>query len=281
MRTHGMLCSYGYYEQNLHTRTVCRSPGTASRLHRTVPRRLPPPVAALLVRRLPPRPARGRGAQEHRTDGRPRPRAAATARHQGPRPGPAAIRQPEPLGRAAGPPALPPRDGPALRQPAGDLRHRRYRLPQAGQAVRRRAAPILRPVGQEGQLPGRRHGPLRRPRGTFPRGAAALPAPVVDGLPRTTRAGRRPGAIPPGTDQGPDRLGAARPGPWRGPLARRRGGHRCRLRGLPGLSRRRGTVAPVLYRGGNLGDGGLHRGAALGLARGASGPGPPPEPAPP
>ena len=89
----------------------------------------------------------------------------AGPRRQGPRPGPAAVRQPEPLGRAGRPGrryrAAHGRD---LRQPRGDLRHRRHQLPQAGQALRRRPAAVLRRPGQEGQLPGRRLGPLRQPR---------------------------------------------------------------------------------------------------------------------
>ena len=38
--------------------------------------------------------------------------------------------------------------------PDGHLRHRRHHLPQAGQALRRRPAAVLRRPGQEGQLPG-------------------------------------------------------------------------------------------------------------------------------
>ena len=52
--------------------------------------------------------------------------------------------------------------------PARDLRHRRHQLPQAGQALRRRPAAVLRGAGQEGQLPGRRLGPLRQPQGHYP-----------------------------------------------------------------------------------------------------------------
>ena len=84
----------------------------------------------------------------------------------------------------------------------GDLRPRRYRLPQAGQALRRCATPILRPTGQEGQLPGGRHGPLRQPRGAFPRGVGCS-CPSPGPTPPAHGAGRRPGGIPPRADQGP------------------------------------------------------------------------------
>src|SRR3954449_2266026 len=49
---------------------------------------------------------------------------------------------------------------------------------QAGPALRRRPASALRRPGQEGQLPVRRLGPLRRPRGPLPARHAAVPARV-------------------------------------------------------------------------------------------------------
>ena len=190
------------------------------------------------------------------------------------RAGLAAIRQSEPLGRTGGPPSLPHADGPDLCQARGDLRHRRYRLPQAGEALRRRPASILRPTGQAGQLPGRRHAPLRQPRGAFPAGAAALPPEVLDRIPRS--GSRRPASrgIPRTADQGGDRPGAARPGPWRG-AARSAGRRGLRVRvSQPfreGLEQR-----GLSYIVGVAGDGRLHGGARVGApgpATGRRGPG--------
>src|SRR5437588_160016 len=58
----------------------------------------------------------------------------------------------------------------------GLLPVRRRLLPRAGAAFRRRATPVLRGLGQEGQLPGRRLRPLRQSQGPLPPGPAPLPA---------------------------------------------------------------------------------------------------------
>ena len=58
------------------------------------------------------------------------------------------------------------------------------------------------------------------PAGHFPAALRLfLPKSWTDS-PERTRAGRRPGGIPPRADQGPDRLGVARSSPWRGTPAR-------------------------------------------------------------
>src|SRR5437763_1259084 len=82
---------------------------------------------------------------------------------------------------------------------------------------RLRATAILRPIGQAGHLPGGRHGLLRQTPARVPGGPAALLAPVVDLVPQATRRSEGPRRVPPGQDQGPNRLGIARPGPPRGP----------------------------------------------------------------
>ena len=159
-------------------------------------------------------------------------------------------------------------DGPDLRQPRGDLRHRRYRLPQAGQALRRRPASILRPTGQAGQLPGRRHAPLCQPRGAFPGGAAALPARSPGPVPRD--GSRRP-ASPSDTagerTKGEIALELLDQVRGEGLLPGRLVVTDCGLRGLPGRSARGWSGGGCPTSRGVAGDGRLHRGARVGAAR--------------
>ena len=82
-------------------------------------------------------------SQEHRTHGGPGSTPGWTSQHRRSRTSHATIRQPEPLGRTEGAPSLTNRDGSDLRQSPGDLCHRRYRVPEAGQAQSR---PILETI---------------------------------------------------------------------------------------------------------------------------------------
>ena len=72
------------------------------------------------------------------------------------------------------------------------------------------------------------------PEGHFPAALRLFLPESWTGSPERLERGRCPRGIPPRADQGPDRPGVARPGPRRGTPARRRGHHRCRLRGLAG-----------------------------------------------
>ena len=173
------------YEQDLTPRTHPRSPPPASGLCRAVPGPLPLPTQFAWSGVY----LRGLLQDGERKSIEPMvarvPWPAELLRYQRSRTSLATIRQPEPLGRTAGPPPLPHRDGSALRQSPGDLCHRRYRLPQARQALRRCATSILRPIGQEGQLPSRRHGPLRQSQRAFPRGACGCSCPSPGRAPRS------------------------------------------------------------------------------------------------
>src|SRR3954447_24799857 len=64
-----------------------------------------------------------------------------------------------------------------------------------------------------------------------------------------------------------DRVGVAGPGAPRGPVAWPPGDRRRGLRGRAGAARRPGPAGAVLHRGSHLGDGGLHRGTAVGATR--------------
>ena len=149
--------------------------------------------------------------------------------------------------------------------PEGHLRHRRHHLPQAGQALRRRPAAVLRRPGQEGQLPGRRLGPLRQPRRATTRWTCGSTCPSA-GWP--TRSGwTRPGvpeARAPAADQG-------RRSPWSCSTGPRPRGCRAGWSWPTPATASRGRSAtawpqrgPALHRRRHRRDGRLHRGAALG-----------------
>jgi hypothetical protein len=157
-----------------------------------------------------------------------------------------------------------------VRLARGHLRHRRHDLPQAGQALRRRPAAVLRRPGQEGQLPVRRQRPLRGPGRPLPLEYAALPARRLARRRGPPRPGRRPGGRASPAEQGRDRPGVARPGPLGGAAGSGRGGRR-RLRRLGAVPRRPGAAGPALRRRRHRRDGRLHRGS-----RGGSSPRPRP-----
>ena len=107
----------------------------------------------------------------------------------------------------------------AIRQPRGDLRHRRHRLPQAGQALRRRAAAVLRALGKKANCQVAVTVHYVAPKGHYPLDMR-LYLPESWLADRTARQGRRARASTAGADQGPDRPGVARPGPRRGAAGR-------------------------------------------------------------
>ena len=156
--------------------------------------------------------------------------------HQRPRAGAPTVRQPEPLGRPEGADPLPRPDGRAVRLARRRVRPRRHQLPQAGSALRRGPAPVLRGVGQAGQLPGRRHPSLLRPAGALPAGPSPAPARELDRRHPADGCGRRARGVPGRQDQGRDRPGVDRSGA-RGRDQRRHGGRRPGLRGCRGAGR--------------------------------------------
>ena len=108
------------------------------------------------------------------------------------------------------------RDGRDLRQPRGDLRHRRHHLPQAGQALRRRPAAVLRALGKKANCQVAVSVHYVSPKGHYPLAMRLyLPESWLSDAERLDKAGV-PEEDRAGADQGADRPGVARPGPRRG-----------------------------------------------------------------
>ena len=159
--------------------------GGAGRLARAVPGGDGAPEAAAMGAGLCAGPDRSGRAQERAAHGgaaRPeRPRPAASLRHQ-----------PD-VGRCAPAPA-PGREGRrACRWAGRGAGHRRHRAAQAGQALRRGCAPVLRLPGQAGQLPGPGLAHPGPERGAGADRAAIVPARAVGGRCRTLCRGRGTG----------------------------------------------------------------------------------------
>ena len=235
-------------------------------------RPLPLQGPACLERCLSPRPAPGRRSQEHRTHGRPRPHARRTARHQGPRTSAATIRQPEPLGRTAPSSALPCRDGPAT-WPA----HRGSSSSTIPASPSRASTPSVCNISTAANWARRptARSPSRSttsaPRGTFPPPCGSIcpnpgPMPRSGSMRRASRrssVGDRPRARSRWSCSTRSAPRAVYPARWSSPMRAMGSSQDFR----EGLEQRR----VVLHRGRDLGDGRLHRGAALGSCRPSSG----------
>ena len=176
--------------------------------------------SAPLGRVLPARADAGRQAQVDPAHGR------AAARRQ--RAGAAAVRQPEPLGLAAGPPAAGHPDDRGGRP--GRLDRGRHRLPQVRQRLGRGRPAVLGHARQGGQLPGRREHPRGDRPGQLPDRLAAVSARELG--PGCCPAPRRPPARGGASStQGAAGAGHARRAGRLGPCPAG-GGRRCRRWGV-------------------------------------------------